>query len=194
MYINDFYDFTTGTFFINPVYKEILKLDTMLTEPNIPHERVRLMDGWQVWYPSRECYIMDAIEHRSSYGKESDRLEIMGLLTPEEEEHDSVLGYLTAEEVFERIRKHYNGEWDEYIESLSTPVHEDTPPETPTNTPMTPEEFKQAMADAYHKYYENDDDEELVHSVMDDIMCILLKDLGYGEGIDIFEETPKGYA
>lgn len=187
--INDFYDFTTGTYFTNPAYKEILRLDVMLTEARIPHERARLMDGWQVWYPSKEHYILDAIEHWSSYGKESDRLEIMGLLIPEEEEDDSVLGYLTAEEVFERIRKHYNGEWDDYIESLPTPVHEDTPPETP----MTPEEFKQAMADAYHQHYDNDADVEVVHYVMDDIMCNLLKDLGYGEGIDIFIETPKWY-
>lgn len=192
--INDFYDFTTGTYFTNPAYKEILRLDVMLTEARIPHERARLMDGWQVWYPSKEHYILDAIEHWSSYGKESDRLEIMGLFIPEEEEDDSVLGYLTAEEVFERIRKHYNGEWDDYIESLPTPVHEDTPPETPTNTPMTPEEFKQAMADAYHQHYDNDADVEVVHYVMDDIMCNLLKDLGYGEGIDIFIETPKWYA
>lgn len=129
MYTNDYYDFITGTFFTNPAYKEILGLDAMLTETNIPHERVRLMDGWQVWYPSKEYYIMDAIEHWGSYGHESDKLEIMGLLTPEEKQDDSVLGHLAAEEVFERIRKHYNGEWDDYIENLSPPVHEDTAPD-----------------------------------------------------------------
>ena len=95
-------------------YKEIIKLDKMLTEANIPHTTYRLMDGWQVCYPvdrhEPDC-VMDAIEHFGSYGHECDELEIMGLLTPEEEEDDSVLGYLTAEDVFERIRKHYSSEW-----------------------------------------------------------------------------------
>lgn len=59
---------------------------------------------------------------------------------------------------------------------------------------MPPEEFKQAMADAYHQHYEIDDDVEVVHCIMDGIMCDLLRDLGYGEGIDIFDNTPKWYA
>lgn len=63
------------------------------------------------------------------------------------------------------------------------------------NTPMTPEEFKQAMADAHKKYWETKWlDEEYGHIAMDEIMCDLLKSLGYGEGIDIFENTPKWYA
>lgn len=62
------------------------------------------------------------------------------------------------------------------------------------NTPMTPEEFKQAMADAYHKYWVIENDEEFVHIEMDEIMCDLLRDLGYGEGIDIFESTYKWYS
>jgi hypothetical protein len=50
---------------------------------------------------------MDAIEHYASYGRSEDLLEIMGLLTSEEEGYDSVKGYLTAEDVFQRIKKHY---------------------------------------------------------------------------------------
>lgn len=50
---------------------------------------------------------MDAIEHYVSYGNEQDKLEIMGLLTPEEKKNDSVLGYLSAEEVFSRINRHW---------------------------------------------------------------------------------------
>lgn len=102
-------------------YQEILKLDRMLTDASIPHTLDRLFDGWQVCYPTREQpeLVMYAIEHYGSHGKDEDKLEIMGLLTPDEEEYDSVLGYLTAEDVFERIRKHYNGAWDKYIDSLS---------------------------------------------------------------------------
>lgn len=33
----------------------------------------------------------------------------MGLLTPEEAEQDSVCGWLTADNVFERIKKHWEG-------------------------------------------------------------------------------------
>lgn len=62
------------------------------------------------------------------------------------------------------------------------------------DTPMTPEEFKQAMTDAYRYWWEAEHDEEYVHHNMDDIMCDLLRSLGYGEGIDIFENTPKWYS
>lgn len=95
---------------LNESYKEIKKLDKMLTEANIPHTMKRFMDGWQVCYPvesEENGRVMDAIEHRGSYGHGQDLLEIMGLLTPEEEQNDSVKGWLTAENVFERIKKHY---------------------------------------------------------------------------------------
>ena len=97
-----------GNYILNERYTEILKLDKMLDEAEIPHTLNRSMDGWQVCYPSvgEDC-VADAIETFGSYGNEENLLEIMGLLTPEELEHDSVLGYLTAENVFERMRAHY---------------------------------------------------------------------------------------
>lgn len=105
------FTFEKSALHLNPNYKEILKLDSMLTKANIPHTLDRLYDGWILRYPSNDIeMIMDAIEHFSSYGSRNDKLEIMGLLTPEEEECDEVLGDLTAEEVFERIKKHWNGE------------------------------------------------------------------------------------
>lgn len=106
---SEYYDMSSGTFFTNPKYKEILRLDEMLTKADIPHTLDRLMDGFQICYPCPmgKNIVMDAIEHCGSYGSTYDKLEIMGLLTPEESEHDSVIGHLTAEEVFERIRKHY---------------------------------------------------------------------------------------
>lgn len=39
-----------------------------------------------------------------------------------------------------------------------------------------------------------EDDEEIGHHAADDLMCELLRELGYGEGIDIFESMPKWYA
>lgn len=53
--------------------------------------------------------ICSVVEGHGTYGANEDKLEIMGLLTEEELEYDTVCGYLTAEDVFERIKKHYNG-------------------------------------------------------------------------------------
>lgn len=88
-------------------YTEILKLDKMLTEANIPHTLDRFLDGWQVIYSVNGKRIADAVQHCGSYGNEENLIEIMGLIKPEETS-DSVLGYLTARDVFNRINKHYS--------------------------------------------------------------------------------------
>lgn len=51
--------------------------------------------------------------------------------------------------------------------------------------------FTAAMREAYRAY---GDDEERVHGVMDGIMCETLDRLGFTEGVEIFNETPKWYA
>lgn len=97
-------------FDLNPKYTEIIRLHGLLEENDIPHVIRRWMDGWMVCYPVArplENCVMDAIEMTGSYGASEDKLEIQGLLTPEEEEYDSVVGHLTAENVFERIKKHW---------------------------------------------------------------------------------------
>lgn len=94
---------------------EIHRLHQMLTEAGIDHEfldRGRgvftedIDFGYQiiVYYPDGERMI-SAIEGYGTYGYKDDLVEIMGLLTPEEEKDDSVAGYLTAEEVFRRIKE-----------------------------------------------------------------------------------------
>lgn len=98
-------------FALNPRYQEIIKLHDILVAHNIPHALRRVFDGWQVCYPTEGDWIMDAVEHYGSYGKSSDKLEIMGLLTPEEAACDSVAGYLTAEDVFLRIKNHYDAKF-----------------------------------------------------------------------------------
>lgn len=94
-------------------YKEIFKLKEKLEKAKIPFEFHKLFDGYQICYPEqntedkedvRECSV---IEHYGSYGHSDDLLEIMGLLTEEESRDDDVLGYLSADEVFQRIKKHY---------------------------------------------------------------------------------------
>ena len=51
--------------------------------------------------------------------------------------------------------------------------------------------FTEEMQEAYKKY---GDDEEIVHSMMDGIMCETLDRLGFTEGVEIFNEAPKWYA
>lgn len=97
-----------GKYRLDESYTEILKLDKMLTDANIPHTLDRFIDGWQICYPNKDNTIADAIEHFGSYGNLENLLEIMGLLTPDEEEHDCVKGWLTAEDVFNRMSVHHN--------------------------------------------------------------------------------------
>jgi len=54
----------------------------------------------------------------------------------------------------------------------------------------TPEEFKDAM----EKLTALDEDKEMMHGLMDDVMCWVLRRLGYGEGVEIFKKTDKWYA
>ena len=56
---------------------------------------------------------------------------------------------------------------------------------------MTTKEFTLTMSAICKRYH---DDQELCHMLMDDVMCTALKELGYDEGIDIFESTDKWYA
>ena len=83
-------------------YNEIVKLHEMLTKADIPHEFEEEWGGYHILY---NCmgYTCSVIEHDYSYGRNDDLLEIMGLLTPAEAEQDSVAGYLTADDVFNRI-------------------------------------------------------------------------------------------
>ena len=89
----------------------IKKLSDMLTAANIPYELTTDAEGNsdnQLWYPNYENRVMDAICNKYSYGGDEGLIEIMGLLTEEEAEHDDVVGYLTPEDVFKRITQDYH--------------------------------------------------------------------------------------
>lgn len=108
-------------------YKEIFKLKRMLEKESIPFEFVEgfgygpemkkiypdLLEHYQICYPAfdLEKRIISVIEGFGTHGSEQDKLEIMGLLTPWERYNhgDSVIGWLTAENVFKRIKK----DWEE---------------------------------------------------------------------------------
>lgn len=102
-------------------YDEFFKLEAMLKAEGIPfvYHSQSDMCGFQICYPEDgENRICSIILHSGSYGRDEGLLEIMGLLKPNEEECDDVVGYLTADDVFERIKVHYNGKWSEYYESF----------------------------------------------------------------------------
>lgn len=118
-------------------YKEILKLKEMLEKANIPFKftddffntksihielRQQIQDSIKDQYPAYSIQIIkngkvlcDAVEHTLSYGNKEDLLEIMGGLTEEEQENDSVLGYLTAKEVFKRFKYCYEHSTSVYV-------------------------------------------------------------------------------
>lgn len=87
-------------------FYELSKLFLLLCDANIPCEVRHVIDGLQVVYPSVKDCVCDAVCHSYSYGHEKGLLEIMGLVN-EEEVGDSVEGYLTADEVFARIKADY---------------------------------------------------------------------------------------
>lgn len=99
-------------------YKEIFKLKKMLEDAEIPFDFFEMdpearkimpeFEHWHINYPNRGNFIVSAVEGFGTYGEQDDKIEIMGGLTEEEKENgDQVIGWLTAEEVFERIEKDY---------------------------------------------------------------------------------------
>ena len=88
-------------------YKEILRLKNMLEKAKIPFEFSELFGGYHITYPINKFRICSVIEHDYSYGNAQDLLEIKGLLTQKEKKYDDVLGYCSAEEVFNRIKKNW---------------------------------------------------------------------------------------
>lgn len=93
---------------------ELFRLAQMLSERTIPFEINNMIHvgGYQLCYPKMKGCDCSVICHGGSYGHSAGLLEIMGLMTEEEraEACDDVMGWLTAEEVFERIVNHYNAE------------------------------------------------------------------------------------
>lgn len=87
--------------------KEIIRLKGMLEKENIPFEFAerKEMEGYQIGYPKLppgNC-VCSIIQHKYSYGNDVNLIEIMGLSHYD----DDVEGYLSAEDVFERIKRHY---------------------------------------------------------------------------------------
>ena len=99
------------------VYTEIFKLKAMLENAKVEFEfidrsvdvkLVSLISSYQISVPNiGESQIISVNQGNGTYGGDEDLLEIFGLLTPEETKQGDVCGYLTAQNVFERIMAHY---------------------------------------------------------------------------------------
>jgi len=105
---------------VDPKYHEIKKLASLLRGHCVPHVLKVPSSycdgpiGGQILYfggedPSTPDIkpVASIIETACSGGSEKDLLEMMGLLTPEEQCKDRILENLTAQECFERIWDHW---------------------------------------------------------------------------------------
>ena len=89
-------------------FAEFDKLELMLVETGIPYDKERMFGGKHLIYPRKvDDQVCSVVLHKGSYGRHNGLLEIMGLLTDEELECDTVAGHLTADDVFRRIKKHW---------------------------------------------------------------------------------------
>ena len=106
----------------NEKYSEIFKLHKMLLIEDIPHDFIeRDMDGrlfvYQILYPNKESWncmlpgegardmTCSIIEGPDTRGGDQNRLEIYGLFHGTDPDFDSLVGYLTAENVYNEIVK-----------------------------------------------------------------------------------------
>ena len=106
--------------------KEIFRLKRMLEKAEIPFKFIKnfgydetllseypdILEHYQICYPQEgEGMKISVIEGLGTHGREQDKLEILGGFTPWEQfKHgDSPIGFLTAKNVFKRIKK----DWDE---------------------------------------------------------------------------------
>lgn len=107
--------------------EEILRLKKMLEDAGIPFEYDDDVFGEGDNLQARQIVVfvddegnnVDAIYNTASYGYTEGLLEIMGGLTEKEGSEDSVLGYLTAEEVFERFKYCYENHTTVYKDDES---------------------------------------------------------------------------
>lgn len=94
---------------------ELDKLEKYLKEKHYRYERIKEIPGTNPWlrgYEKNQIIVFDdrgirqwdAICHRGSYGFEQGLIEVMGKPVVRSEE-DRVEGYLTAEEIIQRLEE-----------------------------------------------------------------------------------------
>ena len=91
--------------------KELDKLEAYLKENGFEYTREdndcleRYMDKHQIIVYKNGEKQWDAICHSGSYGYEQGLLEIMGTIVDYEKDGDSVVGWLTADDIIQRLQK-----------------------------------------------------------------------------------------
>lgn len=101
---------------LDPKYTALAKVHEMLTAEKIPHLYERFYNGWVIRFTDGVIDEVDGVQHFGSYGESENLIEIIGAITKKEAEQDSVLGYLTAEEVFKRFKYCYKHKTTVYKE------------------------------------------------------------------------------
>ena len=81
-------------------------LEQLMNKDNIPYEKRYFFNGVQICYPNVDKFVCSAVCHDYSYGHEEGLIEILGLVDHDEDDN-GCLGWLSAAEVFERIKNHF---------------------------------------------------------------------------------------
>lgn len=84
---------------LSPSYQSIQQPHMKLQEAEIPHEILRIMDGWKLAYPDQDNCIFDVVEHCGSHGHEADLMEAYGYGI------DDVAGYVHIDDAFKMFEK-----------------------------------------------------------------------------------------
>ena len=84
-------------------FKEMSKLAQGLADRDITFILQPSYDGFQIIVKRNGTRVWDAICHEHSYGGEQGLLEIMGELVDVVSDNDTVVGWLTAEDVLKRV-------------------------------------------------------------------------------------------
>ncbi len=92
-----------GKYQLNMAYTEITRLHTLLEDNRIPHLFRRFYDGWQVCYPDSENAESAQYSTISLTVRQTTVSKSWAVSPPADGTADSVLGHLTAEDVFARI-------------------------------------------------------------------------------------------
>ena len=56
------------------------------------------------------------------------------------------------------------------------------------------DKYKRRLLDVIEKLKRREYDEEFAHRDADDIICELLKELGFGDVVEVYDKIPKWYA
>lgn len=93
------------------VTTELERLKEMLERDGIPFKWTVEPKMMRLEYPNgkrgKGGRVLSAIQGEGTFGGKSNLIEIMGLPRPEDKPLNGVVGWLTADNVYERISKHY---------------------------------------------------------------------------------------